>query len=95
MRQQPREDSHMEATEVIDVKATEDKGKGPKVRRRASTKPDASGMRSLNIRVDDDTYERLAVHALRRKTTISALVMEFAKTQLREFTIHRNAPKGE
>jgi hypothetical protein len=87
----------MESIACIDENAETATVKPPKVRRRANTKASGAenGKRSLNIRVDDDTYERLAIHALRRKTTISELVMEFAKTQLREFTIHRNAVKGE
>ncbi len=83
----------MDVNEAIDVNTTEVKSKAAKVRRRATTKADTSGKRSLNIRIDDDTYERLAVHAMRKKTTISALVMEFARTHLREFSIHRNATK--
>jgi hypothetical protein len=83
----------MEVNEAIDVNVIEPKSKTPKTRMRANTKPDSSGKRSLNIRIDDDTYERLAVHALRRKTTISALVMEYARTHLREFSIHRNSTK--
>ncbi len=83
----------MEANEHEHVDATEVKSTAPKVRRRATTKADMSGKRSLNIRIDDHSYELLAIHALRRKTTISALVMDFAKTQLREFTIHRNSTK--
>ncbi len=83
----------MDVNEAIDVNTTEVKSKAAKVRTRATTKADTSGKRSLNIRIDDDTYERLAVHALRRKTTISGLVMDFARTHLREFSIHRNATK--
>jgi hypothetical protein len=86
-------DEHVDVNEHNDVNATEVKSKAAKVRRRATTKADTSGKRSLNIRIDDDTYERLAVTAIRKKTTISALVMEFAKTHLREFSIHRNATK--
>jgi predicted HicB family RNase H-like nuclease len=85
----------MEGTDAIDVNAETAKAKGGKTRRRANAKPPESGKRSLNLRIDDDSYERLAVHALRRKTTISELVMEFARTQLREFSIHRNASKTD
>jgi hypothetical protein len=89
----------MESIAGIDENAETATPKPGKVRRRANAKASVAenGKRSLNIRVDEDTYERLAIHALRRKTTISELVMEFAKTQLREFTIHRNgnAVKGE
>ncbi len=91
--QYANEGDDMEVNEAIDVNVIEPKSKTPKTRRRANTKPDSSGKRSLNIRIDDDTYERLAVHALRRKTTISALVMEYARTHLREFSIHRNSTK--
>jgi tRNA U55 pseudouridine synthase TruB len=91
--QYANEGDDMDVNEAIDVNTTEVKSKAAKVRRRATTKADTSGKRSLNIRIDDDTYERLAVHAMRKKTTISALVMEFARTHLREFSIHRNATK--
>ena len=89
------EHNTLHTAEQKSLHTAEQKSKAVKVRRRATTQADTSGKRSLNIRVDDDTYERLAIHALRRKTTISALVMEYARTQLREFSIHRNATKGD
>lgn len=85
----------MEGIEGNDVNASEAKGKGTKGRKRAAAKPPEITKRSLNLRVDTDTYERLAVHALRRDCTISELVMEFARTHLREFSIHRNATKAD
>ncbi len=87
------EGDYMDVNEHENVNTTEAKHIPARPRKRATTRPDSSGKRSLNIRIDDDTYERLAVHALRRKTTISELVMDFARTHLREFSIHRNAAK--
>ncbi len=80
------------ATDVpIDQDAAEGKGKGTRKPKRATTPVRRDGKRSLNLRVDYDAHERLAVHALRRGTTISALVEGFAREHLREFSIHRNA----
>ncbi len=87
----------MDAGESIDIDAPEVKGKGAKPRKRTPATPiRKDNKRSLNLRIDEESYERLAVHALRRKTTISALVEGFARENLREFSIHRNAgAKGE
>ena len=87
----------MDVKNDIDIDATEDKGKGSKARKRPSSTPvRKDNKRSLNLRIDEESHERLAVHALRRKTTISALVEGFARDHLREFSIHRNAgAKGE
>ena len=84
----------MDAIEETDLDAQEGKGRGVKTRRRTNAKPVEAGKRSLNLRVGQDEYERLAVHALRRHTTISELVMELARAHLREFSIHRNATKA-
>jgi hypothetical protein len=76
-----------EATSTTATRAT---------RRAKPTKAEkAGGKRSLNLRIDGEAYERLAVHALRRNTTISALVEAFAREQLREFHIVRNGRAGE
>ena len=87
----------MDGKEAIDIDATEGKGKGSKARKRTPATPiRKDNKRSLNLRIDEESHERLAVHALRRKTTISALVEGFAREHLREFSIHRNAgAKGE
>jgi predicted HicB family RNase H-like nuclease len=71
-----------------------DKSKGRNTRRRAPAKPAEGDKRSLNLRVDEATYQRLTVHALMRKTTISQLVMDYARESLKEFSIHRNAKQG-
>jgi hypothetical protein len=65
--------------------------KGTRKPKRSSPVVRKDGKRSLNLRVDYDAHERLAVHALRRGTTISSLVEGFAREHLREFSIHRNA----
>ncbi len=88
----------MEANKPNDQDASECKGTAAKPRKRAATAPvRKDGKRSLNLRIDHDSHERLAVHALRRGTTISALVEQFAQAHLREYSIHRNAgaAKGE
>ena len=88
----------MAATEPIDQDASDFKTKDAKPRRRAATAPARKdGKRSLNLRIDHESHGKLAIHALRRNTTISALVEGFAREHLREFSIHRNAPstRGE
>lgn len=86
----------MDTQDHADLNAPDAKGKGVKARRPKAGKPAAdAGKRSLNLRVDDETYERLTIHALRRRTTISGLVMDLARDNLREFSIHRNGTRGE
>ena len=88
----------MATNEPIDQDASDPKTPGAKPRRRAATAPARKdGKRSLNLRIDHESHEKLAIHALRRNTTISALVEGFARDHLREFSIHRNAgaAKGE
>ena len=80
----------MDANEPFDLNATEAKGKGTKARKRVSAKtPTENAKRSLNLRIDDESYRRLSIHALMRNTTISALVERYAQG-LREFSMpHR------
>ncbi len=85
----------MDTQAPFDPSAPPDKGRAAKPRRRAATKPAEPSKRSLNLRVDVDTYERLTVHAMKRSTTISDLVMELARMHLREFSVHRIGVKGE
>jgi hypothetical protein len=68
----------------------------PKARKKPGTKTPTEGTvkRSLNLRVDDATYERLTVHAMKRRATISELVMEFARVHLKEYSVHRNAQRS-
>lgn len=83
----------MDAKEQGDVDATEGKAKGGRTRRKASAKAsiEAGGKRSLNLRIDEDSYRRLSIHALMKNKTMSDLVMEFAQGHLREFSVHRHA----
>lgn len=78
----------MEAQDHVDLNAGDAKSKPPKARRRTATKAqgDTGGKRSLNLRIDDDSYKRLSIHALMKKRTISELVMEYAQG-LREFSM--------
>jgi hypothetical protein len=86
----------MEAQEHVDANAPDGKGKGSKARKKpgAKTPTEGTGKRSLNLRVDDETYERLTIHAMKRRATISDLVMEFARVHLREFSVHRNGQRN-
>ncbi len=85
----------MGADVLIDQDAGDGKSKGTKKPKRASPVVRRDGKRSLNLRIDYEAHERLAVHALRRGTTISSLVEGFAKEHLREFHITRTATRGE
>jgi hypothetical protein len=80
----------METQDHVDENVPEAKGKTPRTRRKASAKaPTDNGKRSLNLRIDQDSYRRLSIHALMRDSTISDLVMEFAQT-LRDWSMpHR------
>jgi predicted HicB family RNase H-like nuclease len=85
----------MAADDPIDQHAGDGKSRGGKPRKRTSPVVRRDGKRSLNLRVDFEAHERLAVHALRRGTTISALVEGFAREHLREFHITRTATRAE
>ncbi len=77
------------------VDATEPVRTGTRPRRRATAQPSPKpAKRSLNLRIDADCYERLAIHALKKKTTISALVELLAREHLREYFITRNSRAG-
>ena len=86
----------MDVNEPFDLNATEGRGKSTKPRKRTSTKtPTENTKRSLNLRIDDDSYRRLNIHALMRDKTVSELVMEFAQG-LREYSMpHRIGAKTE
>ena len=74
----------------VDANLPEAKGKATRTRRRSGAKtPTETGKRSLNLRIDQDSYRRLSIHALMRDSTISDLVMEFAQS-LKEYSMpHR------
>jgi hypothetical protein len=78
----------MDAIEPTVIDADEPKAKGPRPRKAKAPKPQ-TGKRSLNLSLDNETYERLAVHALRGNTTISELVTKLANDNLREYHITR------
>ena len=85
----------MEVQEHSDMNASEGKPKGARARRKANAKtPAENGKRSLNLRIDEDSYRRLSLHALMRNATISSLVEGYAQS-LKEFSIHRNAARSE
>lgn len=80
----------METQDHVDVNLPEAKGKATRTRKRTGAKaPTDNGKRSLNLRIDQESYRRLSIHALMRDSTISDLVMEFAST-LRDWSMpHR------
>lgn len=84
----------MDTIEHVDTATVVGKRTATKTRKRTAAKPDGrpekDARRALNLRIDEDTYERLSLHALYRRTTISELVMEFARTHLREVYIARS-----
>jgi hypothetical protein len=85
----------MEANVQGDEGATEAKSKRASTRRKPTTRtPAENGKRSLNLRIDEDSYRRLSVHALMRNATISSLVENYAQS-LKEYSIHRNAARSE
>jgi hypothetical protein len=84
----------MEEKEPESEQIQGDRSKGGRTRKRITAKPADTDKRSLNLRVDEATYQRLTVHALMKRTTISQLVMDHARESLKEFSIHRNAKQG-
>jgi hypothetical protein len=83
----------MGTDDPIDQDAGDGKSKATRKPKRTSPVVRRDGKRSLNLRIDYEAHERLAVHALRRGTTISALVEGFAREHLREFHITRTATR--
>lgn len=76
---------------------SQDKGKRAGKGKGKPAKAD-QGKRSINLSLDVDVYERLAVHAMRQtRGNISELVSQLARDHLREFHITRTAtrPSGE
>jgi hypothetical protein len=95
-RRSTRRPTIVESQEHVDANAPEGKPKGARTRKRPTAKaPTEAGKRSLNLRIDEDSYKRLSVHALMKNKTMSELVMEFAQAHLREFSIHRHGAKTE
>lgn len=61
---------------------------------RGRRKPASGEKRSLNLSLPEGDYERLAIHALRQRLTISDLVAKLAREHLREFHIARTAGRA-
>ena len=78
----------MDAIEPTVIDADEPRARSPRPRKARAPKPQ-NGKRSLNLSLDNETYERLAVHALRGDVTISELVTRLANDNLREYHITR------
>ena len=83
----------MDAIEPVGDGAGEPKGRRAQRGKRASAKPETA-KRSLNLRIDDDVYERLTVHAMKRRMTISDLVGEMTRSHCRDFAIHKVGQRG-
>lgn len=78
------------------MEASEDTSKPTSVVKTRSTRArkvkavdEANGKRSLNLSLSHEDYERLALHALDAKTTISDLVSVLARTHLRRVHLTR------
>lgn len=83
----------MEAHDLGHEGASEGNGRGGKARPKQSKPKPEAAKRSLNLRIDEATYQRLNIHALMRRKTVSALVEEYAES-LREFVVHRRTAGG-
>ncbi len=70
------------------------KGKAPR-KAKAKTAIEGRGKRSLNLSLDYETYQRLALHALDLDTTISAIVTQLANAHLRRVHLTRTAPRED
>lgn len=85
----------MDAGNGKHASAGADGSPAPRTRRRVSTTPATRPTRrSLNLRIDEDVYERLTVHAMKRRTTISALVELLAREHLREFYVAKTPSRA-
>lgn len=85
----------MDAGEHNGVESKPAKRAGGRPRRRVEGKAPEGAKRSLNLRIDEDSYEKLSIHAVHRRTTISELVMDLARTHLREVYLQRYGSRGE
>lgn len=63
-----------------------------KAKTKAST--EGKGKRSLNLSLPVEDYQRLALHAVARDTTISELVSSLAREHLREWHLTRTATRA-
>ncbi len=88
------EDSDIQAGSDGDLPSTKIKGKSA---RKGKVKPaiEGRGKRSLNLSLDYETYQRLALHALDLDTTISAIVTQLANAHLRRVHLTRTAPRED
>ncbi len=64
--------------------------------RKRTPKPPAADApkRSLNLRIDAESHQRLTIHAVMKNTTVSELVMGYART-LKEFRVSRYGEAGQ
>jgi macrodomain Ter protein organizer (MatP/YcbG family) len=86
-----------DATDSRGEDVATDQSRPSRTRRPRTTKAVTSegGKRSLNLRIDDDVYERLTVHAMKSRTTISELVSVLTRDHCRDYSIHRVGARGE
>jgi macrodomain Ter protein organizer (MatP/YcbG family) len=88
------EDNATKATEDATASANIAKGKPPR-KAKPKTAFEGKGKRSLNLSLDYETYQRLAIHALDLDTTISAIVTQLANTHLRRVHLTRTPSRDE
>ncbi len=68
-----------------------------KIPRKAKVKTgiEGRGKRSLNLSLDYETFQRLALHALDEDTTISSIVTQLANTHLRRVHLTRTQTRED
>ncbi len=88
------EDKDIQAGSDARPSISDAKGKAP---RKVKAKPAIEGKskRSLNLSLDYETYQRLALHALDLDTTISAIVTQLANTHLRRVHLTRTPTRED
>lgn len=86
---------NMDAKNGTNTNATAPPSPPARTRRRVSDKPATRPVkRNLNLRIDEDCYERLSIHAMKRRTTISALVELLASEHLRDYYVARTPSRA-
>jgi hypothetical protein len=83
----------MDAIEPIAMPTIEGKGK-PARKGKGKPATEGKGKRSLNLSLSQETYQRLAVHALDAGVTISDIVTELAATHLRRVHLARTPSRS-
>jgi hypothetical protein len=61
---------------------------GPTKGKRAKVHKPTQARRPLKLSIDAETYEKLAIHGLRRGQTISEIVTDLATKHLNDWVLH-------